>query len=76
LEALADACTETHERQRLYLGAEGRARIFASWATSGGEGLARMTDVERIARKLENLDFEDSDEQNVGEAVKVVNEKS
>lgn len=58
LEALADACASLHRRQQLYQGAVGRAAIFASYATSGGEGLARSMDVERIAGKLEGLDTE------------------
>lgn len=28
---------------------------FASWATSGGEGTARMTDVNRVLEKIEAL---------------------
>jgi hypothetical protein len=28
---------------------------FASWSTSGGEGTARMRDVNRVLEKLENL---------------------
>jgi hypothetical protein len=58
LEALADTCTLPRRRQQLYRGAMGRAAIFASYATSGGEGLARSMDVERIAGKLESLGCE------------------
>jgi hypothetical protein len=58
LEALADVCSDPHRRQRIYYEAKGRAVIFASYATSGGEGLARSMDVERIARKLDRLGFE------------------
>lgn len=56
LEALADACADPRRRQQLYGGAVGRAAIFASWATSGGEGYARSMEAERIARKLESPD--------------------
>ncbi len=28
---------------------------FASWATSGGEGTARMLDVKRLLKKIEGL---------------------
>lgn len=31
---------------------------FASWATSGGEGTARMLDVERVIKKIEALHSE------------------
>ena len=58
LEALADVCISPHRRQDLYRGALGRAAIFASYATSGGEGLARSMDITRIAAKLEDLDHE------------------
>jgi hypothetical protein len=54
LEALADSCVDPRRRQQLYCGAIGRAAIFASWATSGGEGFARSMDVKHIARKLDN----------------------
>lgn len=30
-------------------------QIWASWSTSGGEGMARMVDVERLARELRRL---------------------
>lgn len=56
LEALADSCPNLIRKQQLYLGAQARAAIFASYATSGGEGLARMLDVERIKSKLISLD--------------------
>jgi hypothetical protein len=52
LEALADTCGDDHSKRRLYLEAKQRAEIFASYATSGGEGLARSQEVERIACKL------------------------
>lgn len=55
LEALADACANPHRQKQLYRGAAGRAVIFASYATSGGEGLARSMDVERIVGKLESI---------------------
>jgi hypothetical protein len=35
--------------------------IFASWATSGGEGTARMGDANRVLEKLENLRNESKD---------------
>src|SRR3989442_134668 len=60
LEFLADGCADPRRRQQIYRGAMGRAAIFASWATSGGEGLARSMDVERITHKLDNLGFEQS----------------
>jgi hypothetical protein len=60
LEALADNCPNLIRKQYLYLGAQARAGIFASYATSGGEGLARMLDVERIERKLAGLNAKES----------------
>lgn len=56
LEALADACADPRRRQDLYHGALDRAALFASYATSGGEGFARSIDVTRIAGKLERRD--------------------
>lgn len=35
--------------------AEGQWRRFASWATAGGEGLARMLDVDRVVAKRQHL---------------------
>jgi hypothetical protein len=29
--------------------------LFASWSTSGGEGTARMMDVNRVLKKIENV---------------------
>jgi hypothetical protein len=60
LEALADGCADPRRRRLLYLGASTRAAIFASYASSGGEGLARMSNVERIDRKLDSLGPEES----------------
>jgi hypothetical protein len=51
LESAADACPDPERRALLLAAAETRARIYASWATAGGEGLARMIDVDRIAAK-------------------------
>jgi hypothetical protein len=51
VEVLADACADPPRRARLYATAAARAGVFASWATAGGEGLARSVDVERIAAK-------------------------
>lgn len=31
-------------------------QMFASFSTSGGEGTARMMDVHRVAKKIENLE--------------------
>ena len=60
LEALADNCPNLIRKKQLYLGAQARAAIFASYASSGGEGLARMIDVERIESKLAGLNSEES----------------
>ncbi|HEX8234355.1 MAG TPA: hypothetical protein VF600_00200 [Abditibacteriaceae bacterium] len=40
---------------RLYKEADREYSTFASWATSGGEGTARMLDVNRIRKKIEEL---------------------
>ena len=60
LEALADSCPNLIRKKQLYLGAQARAAIFASYASSGGEGLARMMDVERLENKLGGLNSEQS----------------
>ena len=52
LESLADATEDPTRKRVLYEEAAARASIFASWATSGSEGMARSVDVERIAAKL------------------------
>jgi hypothetical protein len=41
---------------RLYKEAEREYSMFASGATSGGEGTARMLDVNRIRKKIEELE--------------------
>ncbi len=43
------------EQIEKYALAESNWRMFASCATSGGEGTARMLDVHRVAKKLESL---------------------
>jgi len=55
LESLGDRSTDLQSKVRFYEQAALRAGIFASYATSGGEGLARMMDVERLTRKLNQL---------------------
>jgi hypothetical protein len=55
LEALGDGCGDPQRKDALYAEAGQRAAIFASGATSGGEGLARMLDVERLAKKRQAL---------------------
>jgi hypothetical protein len=44
------------EAIRLYREADHEYSMFASWATSGGEGTARMLDVNRIRKKIEELE--------------------
>lgn len=55
LESLGDRSADPARKARFYDQAKLRAAIFASYATSGGEGLARSIDVERLARKLDQL---------------------
>jgi len=56
LEALADRLGNRRPdlARRLYAAALEGAREFASWATGGAEGLARMGDVHRIQRKIDS----------------------
>lgn len=44
------------EARTAYAQAEEYYAQFASWATAGGEGLARMIDVDRVRDKLHALD--------------------
>ena len=44
-----------HEALRLYKEAEREYSMFASGATSGGEGTARMLDVNRLRQKTSEL---------------------
>lgn len=55
LEKTAEGCPNPDRRMRLLLAAQSRAATFASWATSGGEGTARMLDVNRLLAKLDNV---------------------
>jgi hypothetical protein len=55
LEALGDRCAETERKVIFYEAAAARAGVFTSWATAGGEGLARKIDLDRINGKLAAL---------------------
>jgi hypothetical protein len=55
LEALGDKCTETASKVIFYEAASTRAAVFTSWATAGGEALARKIDLDRINEKLAAL---------------------
>lgn len=55
LEALADRCAEPGRKVTFYEAALARAAVFTSWATAGGEALARKMDVDRIDGKLAAL---------------------
>jgi hypothetical protein len=50
-----DALQTKAEVEEKYREAHRNWAIFASWATSGGEGTARMRDANRVLEKLENL---------------------
>src|SRR3712207_3231081 len=50
-----DAEENKSEAREHYEKALGGFRLFASWATSGGEGNARMIDVKRVEKKIEDL---------------------
>lgn len=50
-----DSETDKDKAKEFYEKALGGFRLFASWATSGGEGNARMLDVKRVERKIADL---------------------
>ena len=54
-EAWGDATREPLAAVDHYNQADFYFAIFASWATSGGEGTARMTDVNRVRMKVDNV---------------------
>ena len=47
-----DAAENPEDARERYKQALAGFQLFASWATSGGEGLARMIDVDRVREKL------------------------
>jgi hypothetical protein len=54
-EAWGDALLPFEEAETKYRRAHGNFSIFASWSTSGGEGTARMTDVNRVLKKIDGI---------------------
>lgn len=52
-----DSCRaeDRDKAKEFYEKALGGFRVFASWATSGGEGNARMLDVRRVEKKIADL---------------------
>lgn len=46
---------DTDKAKEFYEKALGYFRLFASWATSGGEGNARMLDMRRVEKKIADL---------------------
>ena len=54
-EAWGDATRDPVEAIDHYNQADFYFSIFASWATSGGEGTARMRDVDRVRNKVHNV---------------------
>jgi hypothetical protein len=50
-----DRAENREEAERHYREALRGFQIFASWATSGGEGAARMLDVNRVIEKIAEL---------------------
>ena len=54
-EAWGDATREPLAAVDHYNQADFYFAIFASWATSGGERTARMTDVNRVRMKVDNV---------------------
>jgi hypothetical protein len=61
LEALGDEASGDAQKRRLYEAACRRAQGYASGASSGGEGMARMIRVRRIEQKLRRLPLVASD---------------
>jgi len=55
LEALGDNCAQPERKVIFYEAGSERAAAFTSWATAGGEALARKIDLDRIAGKLAAL---------------------
>jgi hypothetical protein len=55
LEALGDKCANTERKVIFYEAGSARAAAFTSWATAGGEALARKIDLDRIDGKLAAL---------------------
>ncbi|MDI1240896.1 MAG: hypothetical protein PSX80_03110 [bacterium] len=53
-ESWGDAIASSPEAERKYMDAYNNFAIFASWSTSGGEGTARMMDVNRALKKAED----------------------
>ena len=54
-ETWGDSLAGSPEADPKYREAYNNFSIFASWSTSGGEGTARMMDVNRVLRKLGEL---------------------
>jgi hypothetical protein len=54
-EAWGDSLRPAAEAEWKYWDSHRYWAIFASWATSGGEGTARMLDVDRVVKKIEAL---------------------
>lgn len=54
-ESWGDALGQTPTAAEKYRESQNYWGLFASWSTSGGEGTARMMDVNRVAEKLERL---------------------
>ena len=54
-EAWGDSLRDAQAATAKYWQAHHHWADFASWSTSGGEGTARMLDVNRVLRKIESL---------------------
>ena len=55
-EQWGDFVEDKAEKKRLYSMALHNYQIFASWATSGGEGTARMLSVNRLSGKIKTIE--------------------
>src|SRR5689334_2952059 len=54
-EAWGDATRDPIEATDHYNQADFYFSMYASWSTGGGEGTARMTDVDRVRNKVRNV---------------------
>ncbi len=54
-EEWGDSLRSGSDAEKRYQQSKGCWGLYASWSTSGGEGTARMLDVKRVLKKIEEL---------------------
>ena len=57
-EAWGDHLKSGPDAEKQYWQSHNYWALFASWSTSGGEGTARMMDVNRVLRKIKAIEIE------------------